>query len=237
MNSLHGCSVLCGQSCQAGKRSVRDRFQTSPNIQCSIFSYFDAFHNSLLESEIKCGRCGHVSKTQGNNERHLSVPIKVPDLVGRHLQLYIKAYMEEVIQGYRCENEKCKHVSDIHRTQKLAYAPDVLLIQLKRFNYRGQKDSSRVTYGVRLDLSPHSASDSLGPLSYDLTAVISHSGTSSFGHYHCITKTPDGNWCEFDDMSATPVVVKYALNPGIIDSDWTPYLLFYERNKASMPPA
>jgi ubiquitin C-terminal hydrolase len=145
--------------------------------------------------------------------------------------------MEEVIQGYRCENEKCKHVSDIHRIQKLAYAPDVLLIQLKRFNYRGQKDSSRVHYGARLDLSPHSASDSLGPLSYDLTAVISHAGTSSFGHYHCIAKTPDGTWCEFDDMSTSPVTIKYVLNPGIVDQDWTPYLLFYERNKASMPPA
>lgn len=208
-----------------------------PDITYSIFSYFDAFHNSLLESEIKCGRCGHVSKTQGNNERHLSIPIKVPDIVGRHLQLYIKAYMEEVIQGYRCEKETCKHVSDIHRIQKLAYAPDVLLIQLKRFNYRGQKDYGKVQYGARLDLSPHSASNSLGPLSYDLTAVISHAGTSGFGHYQCLAKTPDGNWWEFDDLSTRQLSIRQALNPALIDSDWTPYLLFYERNKASMPPS
>jgi ubiquitin C-terminal hydrolase len=144
--------------------------------------------------------------------------------------------MEEVIQGYRCEREQCKHVSDIHRIQKIAYAPDVLLVQLKRFNFRGQKDSSKIAYGPRLDLSPHSANDSLGPLAYDLTAVISHSGTAGFGHYQCIAKTPKGAWCEFDDTSTQLLDIKYALNPSLIDPDWTPYLLFYERNKASMPP-
>jgi ubiquitin C-terminal hydrolase len=216
--------------------SCCENLRTSfPNIPNSVFSYFDAFHNSVLESEIKCGKCGHVSKTLGNNERHLSIPIKVPDLVGRHLQLLVKAYMDEVIQGYRCENEKCKHVSDKHRIQKIAYAPDVLLIQLKRFNFRGQKDSSKVQYGNRLDLSPHTGNTSLGPLLYDLTAVISHSGSTSFGHYHCIAKTDDF-WADFDDLNRTPSNIRQALNPSLIDRDWTPYLLFYERNKASIPP-
>lgn len=143
--------------------------------------------------------------------------------------------MDEVIQGYRCGNERCKHVSDKHRIQKIAYAPDVLLIQLKRFNYHGQKDPTKVQYGSRLDLTPHSVSNNLGPLQYDLTAVISHAGSSSFGHYHCIAKSPLEDWIVFDDQSAGEVELKEALNPGLIDRAWTPYLLFYERNKASVP--
>jgi ubiquitin C-terminal hydrolase len=73
-------------------------------------------------------------------------------------------------------------------------------------------------------------------LLYDLTAVISHSGTTSFGHYHCLAKAPDEGWLEFDDLSRSESNIREALNPGLIDRDWTPYLLFYERNKASVPP-
>ncbi len=203
-----------------------------PLTVCSVFGYFEAFHNLLLNSEIKCNKCGHVSKTEGNNERHLSVPIKVPG-VGPHLQLYIKDYMDEVVQGYRCGNEKCKDTSDKHRIQKIAYAPDVLLVQLKRFDHRGRKDSSRLHYGLRLDLSPHAANNNLGPLTYDLTAVISHAGSASFGHYICLAKSPDGSWTEFDDIDVWNSNVKEAINPGVISRDWTPYLLFYQRSKTS----
>src|SRR5450432_1898507 len=118
--------MSCGLRCLAGTYiAIKDIAWNLFNIRNSVFSYFDAFNNSILESEIRCGKCGHVSKTQGNNERHLSIPIKVPGLGSRHLHLLIRAYMDEVIQGYRCENEKCKHVSDKHRIQKIAYAPDV----------------------------------------------------------------------------------------------------------------
>lgn len=137
--------------------------------------------------------------------------------------------MDEVVQGYRCENEKCKHVSDKHRVQRFAYAPDVLLVQLKRFAYTGHKDSFQVNFGGTMDLSKHLVDPSLGPLKYELTAVVSHSGTSGFGHYICHAKGPGGGWTEFDDDHPYPSSMKEALRPGGTKGGWTPYLLFYQR--------
>lgn len=147
--------------------------------------------------------------------------------------------MAEVVEGYKCE--KCKHESAKHRIHKISYAPDVLLIQLKRFKLDGKKDRTVVGYGPRLDLSPHSSNPSLGPLSYDLTAVISHTGRLEFGHYNCVAKNPEtGEWYVYDDNDSASCSIKEALNPASLCQDyqggWTPYLLFYQRNQASMPP-
>lgn len=197
------------------------------------FSYFDAFNNLVLESSINCDRCGHVSKQTGIDERYLSIPIK-PRHPSSHLQLYLKSYMDETIQGYRCENEKCKQTSDKKRTQKVAYAPDVLMVQLKLFSFSGQKDSYKVNFGPVLDLSVHGMDPIQGPLRYELAASILHQGGSGFGHYRCIAKGPNGKWLEFNDETVYHSSVKEAFGP---ERSWTPYLLFYERVPSSKPPS
>jgi ubiquitin C-terminal hydrolase len=190
-----------------------------------MFKVFEAFHNCLLDSQIQCERCGHVSKTEGNNERHLSIPIK-PRRPGSQLTSYIDNYMDEVVSGYRCENEKCKHVSDKHRVQKIAAAPDVLYIQLKRFDFQGKKDESTVNYRTMLDLTKYRASADQGELWYRLMAVVCHAGTANFGHYTCTARGPDGKFHEFDDAQVSRASDQDACKPG---AGFTPYLLFYSR--------
>jgi ubiquitin carboxyl-terminal hydrolase 36/42 len=138
--------------------------------------------------------------------------------------------MDEEIQGYRCENERCKHVSTIHRIQKILHAPDVLLIQLITFKMNGKKDSSIVRYNEIMDITPHAANPDEGRLLYRLRAVVAHSGTEHFGHYICLAKAPDGDWYAYDDDHKRQTTVNTAINlDGGSAGGFTPYLLFYER--------
>lgn len=55
-----------------------------------------------------------------------------------------------------------------------------------------------------------------------------HAGGSGFGHYTCNAREGDGNWYNFDDSSVKKIDVSRVLSPG---GGWTPYLLFYLRDK------
>ncbi|KAI9730924.1 MAG: hypothetical protein M1818_007998 [Claussenomyces sp. TS43310] len=207
--------------------------QIRSEVPKSVFDKFDAFHNLILKSEIKCERCGYASTSDGNEERLLSIPIR-PKMQNSTLSAYISNYMEELIHDYTCE--KCKHKSNKHRKQRIVYAPDVLLVQLKRFNHLGQKDSLKVIYGSDLDLSRFSADADQGLLQYRLRSVISHWGSTGGGHYISMTKMPTrGEWYEFDDDAIQAIDVSHALDPAKSSSGFTPYLLFYERKPGTIP--
>jgi ubiquitin C-terminal hydrolase len=136
--------------------------------------------------------------------------------------------MDEEIQDYTCE--KCKHKSNKHRVQQIVYAPDVLLLQIKRFNHNGNKDNFKVNYGQTLDLSRHAANKtSKTSLLYQLKSVIQHWGGAGAGHYTSTVRIPENLWTEFDDGTCSDVNVGHALDPTKMASGFTPYLLFYER--------
>lgn len=191
-----------------------------------------------------------MSKNDGDCLDFLQVPIK-PRVKGNHLEGLIENYLDETISGYKCDNceEKAdKDVPDKHRVQKIVFAPDVLMITLKRFTFdkygAPEKDNDPVDYDQSLDLSTHRADLKRGSLIYHLKAVISHNGGTStaLGHYHCVAKSPTGKWVDFDDNYMEATQVEEALDPACFQSrrerfrsPWTPYLLFYQRDENSLP--
>lgn len=187
----------------------------------------------VLRSEIKCENCGYASRSDGNEERLLSIPIR-PKLQNSTLEAYIIKYMEEIIHDYTCE--KCKFKSNKQRNQKIVYAPDVLLVQLKRFNHNGQKDSLRVNYRSDLDLSRFSADASQGPLSYELKSIVSHTGGTAGGHYVAMVRSHSSKqWIEFDDDYVRSVSLDRVLDPSKGNYGFTPYLLVFERKQYTIP--
>jgi ubiquitin carboxyl-terminal hydrolase 10 len=158
------------------------------------------------------------------NERSLSIPLK-PRIRGGSLSAYLKEYMEETIEGYRCE--KCKKQGNVHRSQVIGHAPDILFVQLKRFGYDGSKDKLRLPIDLTLDLSPYRDAGNKDCLSYELTAFVSHSGSLDWGHYVCDARGPDGRWNCFNDEQKSSSNVKQALESKL------PYLLFYQRKQSS----
>jgi ubiquitin C-terminal hydrolase len=132
--------------------------------------------------------------------------------------------MDEIIDDYTCD--KCKHKSSKHRKQYIEYAPDVLLIQLKRFDYTGRKDIGKVVFEHTIDLSRYARSG-IGGLKYKLASVIDHYGNTNWGHYTATVNVHRQEWVEFDDDNTHPLDPVEALTAA---ARFTPYLLFYKRD-------
>ena len=146
----------------------------------------------------------------------------------------------------RCQNEVCAE----NRTL-IDRLPDVLILQLERFEY----DQSAVSYsyysnyssyGARrkinttigfpitgLEMKPwlHDASREQGEdCVYDLVSICNHSGTSSGGHYYCYAKDEnDGEprWKEYNDSSVMDIDETMLVRS-------TAYVLFYQRRRAAL---
>ena len=83
-------------------------------------------------------------------------------------------------------------------------APQVLLIQVLRFNIRLQKISDFVKFPLQLT-NPHISNGNEQSFSYQLRGLIVHVGSSlNSGHYICYFFTK-GNWYKADDSTITPV--------------------------------
>lgn len=193
-------------------------------LPSSVFSSFEALMHLGTISVIRCPKCGHESRTTGGEDRGISLPI-TPRIANGSVDQYLQKYLVEVIEDYSCESCKDK-ASKKKRVLLISHAPDILAVQLKRFDYNGTKDSSYVGINTSFDLGRFRDPDNHGRLCYELSAVIKHAGTSGFGHYTCSAKGPDGNWYNFNDRSISKSSAAEATGKG----PFTPYILYYQRN-------
>lgn len=132
----------------------------------------------------------------------------------------------------------CKQHSAPLKKMDIWSAPDVLVIQLKRFQYmqattaystrshvQRDKISDFVDFPIEgLDLreSVKGPSTAVPPI-YDLYAVSLHSGGLNGGHYSAICKHNEtGKWFKFDDSTVTECTARDAVNA-------CAYVLFYKR--------
>lgn len=170
-----------------------------------------------------------------------------PPVEGNQLDRMIKNHMFETINDYKCDNcfEEYGKVAPAHRVQKIVFAPDILMITLKRIKYDEwgpRKDIRKVNYNETLDLKAHRAYSKRGDLKYRLKAVISHAGDADFGHYRCVAKAASGEWVDFNDRQVTGTDLSEALDPRLGQTSsaarknpFTPHMLFYQRDQASLP--
>ena len=189
------------------------------------YSFFEAVHRFVLEATTHCNKCGNVSTNQNEVEGTISVPIQ-PRIADGDLSKYLQKYFHDHVFGFKCD--KCKDDAKKYRPRQIAHSPDVVLIQLKRFSAMGRKDSFPVPFSTTLDLNSYRTPGNKSNSTYDLSAVISHSGSTGSGHYRCAAKGTDEFWNIFDDSRVIPVNEKQAINPGD-GKGWTPYLLFFRR--------
>jgi ubiquitin C-terminal hydrolase len=181
----------------------------------------------IIDSLVTCNKCGHVSKKKNNVERLLSLPIQPKTKEGT-IEACLERYMIEKVHDYKCA--KCDDKSIKHRVQHIIHTPEVLVIQLKRFKYDGNKDCLPVKFGPTLSLARYCANPRMGHLNYELTAVIKHAGGLTSGHYRCVAKDSDSSWHDFDDSKMYEADIGEATDPGRERCNpWTPYIIFYRR--------
>ncbi|CAI5734295.1 unnamed protein product [Hyaloperonospora brassicae] len=131
---------------------------------------------------------------------------------------------------------KCKEHRQAHKTMEMWRLPDVLVLSLKRFEYRNEVLRDKLDVFVDfplegLDMSRYclEKSSDKDHLSYDLFAVSNHYGSMGFGHYTAFAKSwKDGEgelypgWYSFDDSLAAPAMVSQVKSNAA-------YILFYKR--------
>ena len=97
---------------------------------------------------------------------------------------------------------------DATQTHRIKEAPEVLIIQLKRFTYDLRKETrhkigTKFVFPQTLDISSIASQTTQPGKQYALSGIILHSGTAQNGHYTTYTKTPDGQWYNFNDDKVT----------------------------------
>jgi len=142
------------------------------------------------------------------------------------LQAFTKE--EKLKEGNEYYCKTCKKLLTVTKKMDMWKLPDIMAIQLKRFQYTQQwrdKIDVFVDFPLEgLDMAPHTLSpeDKKNAL-YDLYAVSCHGGGLGGGHYWAYVKNhKDGNWYNMNDSSTGPMRASSVKTSEA-------YLLFYVR--------
>ncbi|WFD36205.1 ubiquitinyl hydrolase 1 [Malassezia cuniculi] len=177
----------------------------------------DTFQGQL-RNRMTCTVCGTISTTY-NTFMYLSLPIPHVRRGSVSLEQCLNAFVhDEVMDGanaWHCP--KCKKPRRSIKQLTFARLPPILLIQLKRFYYKGavtEKIRTRVTFPIDdFDLTNYMppplppgaampgyvpSQTQRPPYVYDLYGVTHHFGDLNTGHYTASVRT-HGRWMECDD--------------------------------------
>ncbi|XP_078438159.1 ubiquitin-specific protease 25 isoform X2 [Wolffia australiana] len=136
-------------------------------------------------------------------------------------------FRPEILSGsnkYSCSS--CKKLSEARKQISVLEAPNVLVIQLKRFEgIYGAKINKDITFEEGLVLSSFMCKASQDPHpEYDLFGSIVHSGYSSdSGHYYAYIKDHTGRWYCCNDACVSLSTAQTVLSEKV-------YILFYMRS-------
>ena len=199
-----------------------------PPRELEYTSFIYRIFGGRIRSQIKCTECKYESNTF-DPFLDLSLEITNARSVQRALQHFTEKEVLDGANKYRCPNQK--HPVRAFKQMTIDVAPNVLIIQLKRFqfSFSGRKISKPVDFSDTLDLSPFMSQRPKTPAIYDLFGVLVHQGHSMHsGHYFCYIKGAGGSggneWHKFDDTRVHPTSSRNVLGQ-------QPYLLFYIRRQ------
>ncbi|KAI5017667.1 hypothetical protein ZWY2020_042555, partial [Hordeum vulgare] len=181
------------------------------------------FFGGQLKSQLNCPKCNHCSDRL-ESFLDLNLEVNQMDTIMDSLSSYTKI---EVVEDFICDG--CKSRVNMEKHLKVEQAPEVLVIQLKRFQNLGSdisKIHDMVKYQLELDLNPFMSSPDDKPQYYDLYGVVEHWGNTAKGHYVCYIRSSETDWFLFDDdkigkMTEDRVLEKKA------------YVLFYVKKGSS----
>jgi len=143
---------------------------------------------------------------------------KSPSLIDC-LNNYVKG---EIIENFK--DEETNELITIRKRILFWSFPNILAIDLKRFNDRSQKNQIYITFPLdELDLSPYVIGYKKDNFKYELYGVCNHSGSTMGGHYTSYVKNANGKWYHYNDTSVSEV----GINESIVSSK--AYVLFYRK--------
>lgn len=178
-------------------------------------------------SRITCGQCKHMSDCF---EPCLDIQLDLKN--SNHIRTSLAKFCKlEYLQGdnqYRCDS--CHRKVNATKQMSIARAPQILTLQLKRFDLMNMsmfsnKIRTKIDYQQVLDISQYMSEEhKCQEMKYELYGVLVHSGFScNSGHYYSYCKIPKGKWYCFNDSNVSPSSIHQVLNQE------EAYLLFYNK--------
>ena len=179
------------------------------------YSYIIELFNGMTINTIDCNKCEY-SDAHFESFNTLSI-----DLTSNNLEECLNDYFKnEYIDTYKCS--KCQSIGCIKNT-KLWNLPNYIIINLKRFNYNGEKIHNHIDFPLKnLDLTKYILKDKndTNTYLYNCYAINYHSGDARSGHYFSACKNLNETWYTFNDADVS--------QENILTHE-SPYILFYHR--------
>ncbi|GMF66300.1 unnamed protein product [Phytophthora lilii] len=183
-----------------------------------------------LKNYLKCAKCGYVSERFDDFlDLSLEIANGVNSVKGalRHFTAIEKL---DDRNAWKCSS--CGKPSRAEKGLTIAECPNVLMIQLKRFDLMFGKIKRHIEFPRALDIASgmsKSCEDRRrGRTKYELHAVLVHAGFSTdCGHYYAFVKGSSGQWYEMNDDTVRWVSIDTVLQQKA-------YMLFYSR---VLPPS
>lgn len=168
----------------------------------------------------------------------------------------VQGYFKYDAQGWLCDSCSAKFNSSVDPTairdrirdtyfgpgwRHITRLPEVIFMQLMRFE---QVDGATKKNGVLVDIPESIGFDQYIELhadkqgeqrsnaEYEITGVISHSGSLTEGHYKTQVLV-DGSWFEIDTTKCEPMTFEEVVKPTA--TNWTPYILVWRRRTGNKP--
>ncbi len=197
-------------------------FEMIKNSYSKDYSEIWNLFYAVQVSEISRKDNGNILSTSPEPYFMVDLPIppnnKSPSLID-----CFNHYVEgEIIENYK--DETTNEIVDIHKKILFWSFPNILAIDLKRFNSRFQKNQIHVSFPIdELDLSPYVIGYKKENYKYELYGICNHSGGVMGGHYTSYVKNANGKWYHYNDTNVTEV--------NDIESIISPkaYVLFYRK--------
>lgn len=183
-----------------------------------------------LQSQVKCLACGNES-----NKVDEIMDISVDVLNSSSLkEAFQKFFQPEILDGnnkYKCDS--CKKLVAARKQMSIVQAPNILVIQLKRFEgIFGGKIDKAIAFEEVLVLSSFMCKTSQVQdphPEYKLFATIVHSGFSpDSGHYYAYIKDAVGRWYCCNDSYVSVSSLQEVSSEKV-------YILFFSRIKQRPP--
>ena len=175
----------------------------SENKYKDLFRFF--FGIKALD-ELKFVDCNHK---RYNEFFYNNIQLEVKGF--NNLDSSMKNYFKtEIMDGENKINcEECKMKRTCHKRQIFKSLPNILVINLKRFEFDYNtmlkfKLNNYFEFPLELDMKEYLIEDNKETnTKYELTGITIHFGFSDYGHYYDLIKSPDGKWYKFNDNSVS----------------------------------
>lgn len=183
-----------------------------------------------LQSQVKCLSCG-VESNKVDEIMDMSLDVLNSSSLKECLQKFFQAETLDGNNKYKCEN--CNKLVAARKQMSLLQAPNILVIQLKRFEgIFGGKIDKTIAFEEVLVLSSYMCKASKEKhAEYNLFGTIVHSGFSpDSGHYYAYIKDAMGRWYCCNDSYIKLSNLQEVLSEKV-------YMLFFSRTKQRPGPA